>query len=72
MHNGSNNRQVKLPAKIPVYIVYFTTFVEGGKLHFGNDLYDRDSQLVNALQNVAMPSQGTVEAQRALRELARD
>ena len=72
MQNGSNNRQVKLPAKIPVYIVYFTTFVEGGELHFGNDLYDRDTQLVNALQNVAMPSQGTLEAQRALRELARD
>jgi murein L,D-transpeptidase YcbB/YkuD len=72
MHNGSDNRQVKLPAKIPVYIVYFTTFVEGGELHFGNDLYDRDSQLVNALQNVAMPSRGTLEAQRALRELARD
>jgi murein L,D-transpeptidase YcbB/YkuD len=72
MHNGANNRQVKLPAKIPVYIVYFTTFVEGGEVHFGNDLYDRDSQLVNALQNVAMPSQGTLEAQRALRELARD
>ena len=72
MQNGSNNRQVKLPAKIPVYIVYFTMFVEGGELHFGNDLYDRDTQLVNALQNVAMPSQGTLEAQRALRELARD
>ncbi|HSQ31692.1 MAG TPA: L,D-transpeptidase family protein [Gemmatimonadaceae bacterium] len=72
MQNGSNNRQVKLPAKIPVYIVYFTTFVEGGELHFGNDLYDRDTQLVNALENVSMPSQGTLEAQRALRELARN
>ncbi|HTJ21667.1 MAG TPA: L,D-transpeptidase family protein [Gemmatimonadaceae bacterium] len=72
MHDGPNNRQVKLPAKIPVYIVYFTTFVEGGELHFGNDLYDRDSPLVNALQSIAMPSPVTLEAQRALRELARD
>ena len=71
MHDGPDNRQVKLPAKIPVYIVYFTTFVEGGELHFGNDLYDRDSQLVNAMQSIAMPSPATIEAQRALRELAR-
>lgn len=72
MHDGSDDHTVKLPRKIPVYIVYFTTFVENGDLYFGNDLYDRDSQLVNELQNVAMPSAATVAAQRELRDLARD
>jgi murein L,D-transpeptidase YcbB/YkuD len=71
MHDGPNDHTVKLPRKIPVYIVYFTTFVENGELHFGNDLYDRDSPLVNALQNVAMPSPATIQAQKELRELAR-
>ena len=71
MHDGPDNRSVKLPSKIPVYIVYFTTFVENGDLHFGNDLYDRDAQMVDALQNVAMPSAGTIQAQKELRELAR-
>ena len=71
MHDGSNDHTVKLPQKIPVYIVYFTTFVENGALHFGNDLYDRDSPLVNELQNVAMPSAATLQAQKELRELAR-
>jgi len=71
MHDGPNDHTVKLPSKIPVYIVYVTTFVEGGELHFGNDLYDRDSQLVNELQNVAMPSASTIEVQRELRALAK-
>ena len=71
MHDGSDNRSVKLPSKIPVYIVYFTTFVENGNLRFGNDLYDRDSQLVDALHDVAMPSAATIQAQKELRELAR-
>ena len=70
MH-GSDNHTVRLPHKIPVYIVYFTTFVENGDLRFGNDLYDRDSQLVDELQNVAMPSAATIQVQQQLRELAR-
>src|SRR6185312_14492985 len=46
MNDGPNNHTVNLPRKIPVYIVYFTTFVRNGQLNFGNDLYDRDSKLV--------------------------
>jgi L,D-transpeptidase YcbB len=71
MH-GSNNHQVDLPHKIPVYIVYFTTFVDGGQLYFGNDLYDRDSKLVEQMQAVAVTSPQTAEVQRALRALAGD
>jgi L,D-transpeptidase YcbB len=69
MH-GANNRQVTLPEKIPVYIVYFTTIVENGELYFGNDLYDRDSKLVQETRNAALPTPETIEAQRVLRGMA--
>lgn len=71
MQNGPNNKQVNLPRKIPVYIVYFTTFVENGQLGFGNDLYERDNKLVSELSNVAVPSEQVRQAQQALRELAK-
>ncbi len=71
MHNGPNNHQVNLPQKIPVYIVYFTTYVTDGQLYFGNDLYERDATMVQALENVAMPSPQTVQAQQALLQLAK-
>jgi murein L,D-transpeptidase YcbB/YkuD len=69
---GANNKQVNLPHKIPVYIVYFTAFVQNGQLAFGNDLYERDSKLVSALANVAVPSEQVREAQQALRALAKE
>src|SRR5262249_27572632 len=69
MH-GSDNRQVTLPRKIPVYIVYFTTMVENGVLSFGNDLYDRDSKLVQETRGAALPSPDVLEAQKVLREMA--
>ena len=62
MH-GSDNHEVNLPSKIPVYIVYFTTYVDGGQIFFGNDLYDRDSKLVQQLANSAVPSPETIQAQ---------
>jgi L,D-transpeptidase YcbB len=70
MHNGPNNRSVKLPRKIPVYIVYTTAYIRDGKLYFGNDLYDRDSALVPAVAEGAMPSAKTVQAVQALRRIA--
>jgi murein L,D-transpeptidase YcbB/YkuD len=69
MH-GADNHQVDLSRKVPVYIVYFTTFVDGGQLFFGNDLYDRDSKLVTELQSAALPTDQTREAQRLLRAMA--
>jgi len=71
MQNGPNNKQVNLPHKIPVYIVYVTAFVDKGQLGFGNDLYERDNKLVAALSNVAMPSDQVRQAQQALRDLAK-
>jgi murein L,D-transpeptidase YcbB/YkuD len=69
---GANNHEVDLPHKVPVYIVYFTTFVDSGQLFFGNDLYDRDSKLVTEMRAAALSTPETREAQRALRALAGD
>ena len=44
MH-GADNRTVRLPKKIPVYIVYFTAYVRDGKLMFADDVYGRDDAL---------------------------
>lgn len=70
MQQGPDNRQVKLPRKIPVYIVYGTAYIRDGKLNFGNDLYDRDSALVKAVAEGAMPSARTLQAVQALRRIA--
>ena len=41
---------VKLENKLPVYIVYFTAWVENdGQLHFRNDVYHRDEKLKNEM-----------------------
>ena len=43
--NGADNRAVRLPQKIPVYIVYFTAYLRDGELVFADDLYGRDDAL---------------------------
>jgi murein L,D-transpeptidase YcbB/YkuD len=70
MQNGSNNQSVKLPRKIPVYIVYATTYIRNGQLYFGNDLYQRDKDLVDVVAEGAMPSPQTRQAVQALRRIA--
>jgi murein L,D-transpeptidase YcbB/YkuD len=72
METGPDDRRVNLKSKVPVYIVYFTTFMRDGRLHFGNDLYERDAALVNAVKNGAQPTIAAVKAVRLLRELAED
>jgi L,D-transpeptidase YcbB len=64
-----DNRQVPLARKIPVYIVYFTTFVRDGTLHFGNDIYDRDSELVELVSKSAVPTPEAVALLKELRKL---
>lgn len=70
MQSGPDNTQVKLPRKIPVYIVYGTAYIRNGQLYFGNDLYDRDAALVKAVAEGAMPSAQTLQAVQALRTIA--
>ena len=49
MHAG-NEQTVVLQRKIPVYIGYFTSFVNSkGLLNFRADVYQRDSRLLNSL-----------------------
>jgi murein L,D-transpeptidase YcbB/YkuD len=67
--NGANDRTVRLPSKIPVYIAYFTAYIRDGQVWFGNDLYKRDTQLVEAIAGGAMPSPETMRAVAALRQL---
>src|SRR5438477_2552929 len=70
MRNGPDDRSVKLPRKIPVYITYFTTYINNGQLYFGNDLYNRDDKLVPQVMAGAMPSKDVVAAVQALRKIA--
>lgn len=70
MESGPDNRTIKLPRKIPVYIVYATTYIRDGQLYFGNDLYQRDKDLVDVVAEGAMPSAQTVQAVQALRRIA--
>jgi murein L,D-transpeptidase YcbB/YkuD len=66
---GRDDYRVTLPTKIPVYIVYFTTYVRDGELFFGNDLYSRDSDLVKTVAAGAFPSAEALRAIEALRGL---
>jgi murein L,D-transpeptidase YcbB/YkuD len=70
MRDGPDDRAVKLPRKIPVYITYFTTYINNGQLYYGNDLYSRDDKLVPAVMSGAMPTKEVVDAVQALRRIA--
>ena len=72
MESGPDDRHVTLKQKVPVYIVYFTTFMRDGRLYFGNDLYARDGALVAAVKNGAQPTPSAIQAVRLLRVLAED
>jgi L,D-transpeptidase YcbB len=71
MNNEPNNKSVRLRSKIPVFIVYFTAFNGEDGLRFGNDLYSRDNELVEAVRASAMPSEEAINAASALRQIAR-
>ena len=45
MDSGRNDRTVPLTQKVPVYIVYLTTYVRDGELYFAEDVYGRDDIL---------------------------
>ena len=67
MEDGPDDHRVNLKQKIPVYIVYFTTYVKNGALYFGNDLYDRDVKLVDAVGNAAEGDPASAKAVETLR-----
>jgi murein L,D-transpeptidase YcbB/YkuD len=70
MREGPDNRSVKLPKKIPVYITYSTAYLRDGQLYFGNDLYHRDDNLVKTLAMGALVSPRGVAELEALKKIA--
>jgi murein L,D-transpeptidase YcbB/YkuD len=69
MEEGANNRYVNLPSKIPVYIAYMTAFMREDQLWFGNDIYNRDDQLAQAVAPGATPSGDAVRTIETLKSL---
>ena len=68
MQQAPNDHRVNLPKKIPVYIVYFTTYKRGNELFFGNDLYNRDDQLVKSIAMAAAGDSASARAVQMLRQ----
>jgi murein L,D-transpeptidase YcbB/YkuD len=69
MQGEPDNKSVRLPAKIPVYIAYFTAYAQGGQLYFGNDLYGRDGQTVREMDGSFGQQGEVVRAVETLRQL---
>lgn len=68
MHDGTDDHHVNLKRRIPVYIVYFTTYEKNGELYFGNDLYNRDDQMVKTLAAAAASDSASARAVETLRQ----
>ena len=70
MHGDKDDRHVVVSPKIPVYIVYLTSYVRDGALHFGNDLYSRDQALVEAVREAALPEASLLDLIQRLDDTA--
>jgi murein L,D-transpeptidase YcbB/YkuD len=70
MHDDKDDRHVAVSPKIPVYIVYLTSYVRDGALHFGNDLYSRDKELVEAVRTAALPEASVLDLIQRLDDVA--
>ena len=68
MQQGRDDHRVNLKRKIPVYIVYFTTYLRDGELYFGNDLYGRDEKLVASIASAAQSDSASARAVEMLRQ----
>jgi len=69
--HGPDNKSVRLPSKIPVYIAYFTTYVRDGELYFGNDLYRARRRARAASAGGTTPSEAASREADALRRSMR-
>ncbi len=49
---GKNERAVKVPEQIPVYLTYFTAWPDAvtGKIRYYDDVYERDANLAKAIE----------------------
>ena len=48
--DNKKTRTVSLPKRIPVFILYLTAVAEGDDLLFFDDVYERDSAVLDALK----------------------
>jgi murein L,D-transpeptidase YcbB/YkuD len=54
MTDSGASESVKLDRKIPVYMTYFTAWPDSsGKIHYFNDIYERDAAMARALGTLA-------------------
>jgi len=67
MQSGANNTSVRIGEKLPVYIVYFTSYARDGQLYFGDDLYGRDDALEAKMQSPVDVTSGDSAKGQALR-----
>lgn len=72
MHKGPDDRRVDLDRKLPVYIVYFTTYMRDAELRVANDICDRDDALVRAIRRAATPPAATLRVAEEVRQLTRE
>jgi len=49
--NTGKTRTIPLSVKVPVYFFYQTAFTDGDKIEFREDVYDRDKELLDALDS---------------------
>ena len=56
MYWDGGERAVVLKRRVPVHLQYWTAWVEDGAVHFRNDIYGRDAQLLRALEIDNTPS----------------
>ena len=70
--HGENNRSVRVPNRLPVYITYLTTYTRDGDLYFGNDLYGRDDKLVQQIASGSFASPEAAQNIDRLRKLVNE
>ena len=57
MFENRDERGIILQRKVPIHLLYWTAWVEEGRLHFRPDVYDRDGAVATALTSSAIGSQ---------------
>lgn len=61
MTDSGKSESVKLDQKLPVYIAYFTAWPDAsGKIHYFNDIYERDASMARAMGSTTPRQAATV------------
>lgn len=58
--NAGKEKAVALKKRVPVFIIYYTAWVDGnGLLHFRDDIYGHDQELYSRMFNNVNPAVNT-------------